>query len=139
MGELLSAALVAVLGCLWVIFVMRRNLPVPKGRWRFVRFNFWFSMSLVVSVGVYFVVIFSGYQFVLGLPSEMPAPIALYLIQAPFWFGFGYGIYLQFIRKTPERSAPTLGPGASPGEMSQVPGTGGLKTHPTEVSNETSD
>ena len=102
---IIGALLLAGLGTLFVRWVLARNLPVPPGKFRGLRFVVWWGLSTVIGTGCYYLAAFMSVTFFLGIfdvvgrPSEFWKTVCLFLASTPYWFALAYGIYVQFYRE----------------------------------------
>ena len=105
---LITCALLAYSGIKFVLWVIRRSLPVPLGGFMWLRFFFWWTASLGVAVAVYYgliavcgLVIFDTW----GLSERLEPSVVLVgglILSAPYWVGLVKGIDLQVTQRWSE-------------------------------------
>ncbi len=102
---LIGCLLGAYVGSRFVIWVLRRNLPVPSGRLLWVRFLVWWMVSVGVSVAIYgllaaMAVLVVYESFDLGRILESTVLMFGFLIlSVPYWIGLLKGVELQLSQR----------------------------------------
>ncbi|WP_271950862.1 hypothetical protein [Ruegeria faecimaris] len=102
---LITCVLIAYAGIKFVLWVIKRNLPVPLGGFMWLRFFFWWSISLIVAVAVYFgAIAASGLLLfdIWGLGERLESSVILVgglILSAPYWVGLIKGIDLQVTQR----------------------------------------
>ena len=85
----------------FVVWSVKRNLPVPKGNFRLMRFLFWWGLSVTASSAIYFCMLLLLVSFTPGLwnrVSEIDFTVVQFgslILMAPCWVGILKGIDLQ--------------------------------------------
>ncbi|NOD65494.1 MULTISPECIES: hypothetical protein [unclassified Ruegeria] len=98
---LITCSLLAYVGIKFVLWVIRRSLPVPLGEFMWLRFFFWWTASTGAAVVVYFGAITVIGVLVLeiwGLSQRLEPSLLLMgglILSAPYWVGLVKGIDLQ--------------------------------------------
>ncbi|WP_282170858.1 hypothetical protein [Ruegeria atlantica] len=98
---LITCALLAYAGIKFVRWAFRFSLPVPLGRFMWLRFFFWWTLTLFMAVAAYIGVIASVayYLFeILNLDERLESSVLLLgglVLTAPYWAGLINGINLQ--------------------------------------------
>ncbi len=98
---LITCALLAYAGVKFVLWVLRFSLPVPLGNLMWLRFFFWWTLTLFASVAAYASVIaVVGYYLfeILDLDQTLDSTVLFIgglVMSAPYWAGLINGINLQ--------------------------------------------
>lgn len=98
---LITCVTLAILGVKFVLWVIRRSLPVPLGGFMWLRFFFWWWASLTAAVAVYFVLIVTSGVFIFDFWAlgEVLEPSVIWfggiILSAPYWVGLIKGIDIQ--------------------------------------------
>ena len=98
-------ALSSLVGCFFVCWVVSRSLPVPDGTLKFIRFCFWWAVTVVFGSGIYWVVsgvlLFTFLGF--GEFFEENLKTVSFLTSIPYFVGLSYGIRLQYFPKRSQK------------------------------------
>lgn len=98
---LTTCALLAYAGLKFVLWVLRFSLPVPLGRFMWLRFFFWWTLALFTSVAAYAgVIVAVGYYLfeILNLDERLESTVLFLgglVLSAPYWAGLISGINMQ--------------------------------------------
>ncbi|WP_171231128.1 hypothetical protein [Ruegeria sp. HKCCA6707] len=98
---LMTCTLLAYIGIKFVLWVIRRLLPVPKGAFMWLRFFVWWTANLGFVVAIYSgVIAFSGVLVleIWGLGQRLEPSVLLMgglILSAPYWVGLAKVIDLQ--------------------------------------------
>ncbi|SPJ30421.1 hypothetical protein [Falsiruegeria mediterranea] len=102
---IVTCAICAYLGSRFVVWVVKRSLPVPSGVLSAIRFLFWWMLSVSVSFAIYFLVLFFGVAAlsrIWTIQSEIGGGVAQFgflILSVPYWAGLFKGIDLQLSTK----------------------------------------
>ncbi len=105
---LITCALLAYVGLKFVLWVLRQSLPVPLGGFMWLRFFFWWTLTLFASVAAYAVIVAAmGYYLfeILDLDQKLDATVMFLgglVLSAPYWAGLITGINLQVTHRWSE-------------------------------------
>ncbi len=105
---LIACALLAYAGTKFVLWVIRRSLPVPLGGFMWLRFFFWWTASLFAAV-----IVFVGFDTASGILvfdvwelGERLDPSIVFIgsliLSAPYWVGLIKGISIQVTHRLSE-------------------------------------
>ncbi|WP_424939145.1 hypothetical protein [Aliiroseovarius sp. S253] len=102
---ILWCVIASYLGCRFVVWAMKRNLPVPSGAFAAIRFFVVWCLTLVVSVFLYMLVAAGPFIYLISNPDRfggMEESVLIFgglILQLPYWVGFFKGIDLQVTRR----------------------------------------
>ncbi|WP_170469792.1 hypothetical protein [Ruegeria arenilitoris] len=98
---LITCALLAYAGIKFVLWAFRFSLPVPLGSFMWLRFFFWWTLTLFAAVAAYFGVAVAAccrHFEILNLDQRLDSSVLLLgglVLSAPYWAGLINGINLQ--------------------------------------------
>ncbi len=106
----LGSLFAASIGCLLMRFVVRQNLPVPKGRFLGLRFLLWWELSVAVGAVLFLFPLLVGFTAYVEpyfgpiVRDDELIELSAYVLSLPIWFGIGYDLKLQFFSRGQARN-----------------------------------
>ncbi|TMV07115.1 hypothetical protein FGK63_13460 [Ruegeria sediminis] len=100
-----ACVLAAYAGIRFVVWAIKRSLPVPLGAFMWIRFFFWWTLSVLASVAVYacaILVLVSAIPGLKELGDRLDSAVLMLgavILSAPYWVGVVKGIDLQTSRR----------------------------------------